>query len=191
MKILQKLLFVSTLGILVFSITGCVNRIPELNAVWSKENRKYERKLGVKFYKLSKEEAMNAMAFAYQRLGLIVSNMQYKTGFMYATAAAPRPLTPEEMQIVIDKEDARARRYVPLMMWSVFGDFESDFNTIFLETDDGVQISISAKLRFVGNRNMIIPVSEFPPKALEIAYPKIWDEFEKIAFIQNKTLKND
>ncbi len=76
------------------------------------------------------------------------------------------------------------------MMWSVFGDFESDFNTMFLETNEGVQISINAKLRFVGNRSMVIPVSEFPPKALEIAYPKIWDEFEKIAFIQSKTLKN-
>jgi len=32
--------------------------------------------------------------------------------------------------------------------------------------------------------------SEFPPKGLEIGYRKVWDEFEKIAFIQNKTLKN-
>lgn len=189
MKILKTILNITILGILILSISGCTNRIPELNAVWSKDNRKFEKKLGVKFYKLSKVKAMNAMAFTYQRLGLVVSNMNDKTGFMYATASAPRPLTPEEMQIVIDKEDSRARSYVPLMMWSVFGDFESDFNTMFLETNEGVQISITAKLRFVGNRSMVIPVSEFPPKALEIAYPKIWDEFEKIAFIQNKTLK--
>ncbi len=97
MKLSKIILNIFILGILILSIGGCTSRIPELNTVWSKDNRKFEKKLGVKFYKLSKVKAMNAMAFTYQRLGLIVSNMNDKTGFMYATAAAPRPLTPEEM----------------------------------------------------------------------------------------------
>jgi len=183
------ILNINIIILLSIFITGCTAQLTEINNIWGKENRQIERKLGVKHYSISKAKAMNAMSFAYQRLGFIVSNMDYKTGFMYATAKAPRPLSPKEARIMIDTEDERVKNHVSFFIWD-FTDFDSDFNTMFLETENGIQISISGKLRFTGDRNTLVPVSEFPPKGLEIAYRKIWEEFEKTAFIQNKTLKN-
>ncbi|TSA53244.1 MAG: hypothetical protein D4R45_05855 [Planctomycetaceae bacterium] len=167
-------------------ISGC--SIRNLDAAWAKDNKIISNKLGVRYYKLPKDKAMSAMAVAFQRLDLIVENMDFKTGFLLATANAPKPLSDEEMQAVIDVEDSRARSHVLFFTWN-FRDFKSKFNVTFLETDEGVQISLRGNLEFVGNRNQFIPVTEFPPKAVEIANIKIWDEFEKIAFIQGETLK--
>ncbi len=66
--------------------------------------------------------------------------------------------------------------------------FDSKFNAFFLDIPNDVQISLRAKLNYRGASD-IIPVSNFPPKAVEIAIKKIWNEFEKVEFIQRATLK--
>jgi|GEM_PF-2900634 len=179
----------------ILSLTGCVGQIiasvKTLETVWGEDNLQLKNKLGLKSYDgMSKEDAMNAMAIACQRLDLLVENADFKVGFIVANATAPRPLNAEEFEVVKTVETPRAKSIVPIgFTWDVLNDYNNQFNFTFLETGEGVQISIRARLEYRKNNPNYIPVSEPPPKALEIIYPKIWNEFEKIAFIQNKTLK--
>jgi hypothetical protein len=185
-----KHIFYVALVVSILALTSCVGGLTNLDAEWGKDNVELQNKLGLKTYEgIAKEKAMNAMAVALQRLDLIVANADFTMGFMMATAQAPKPLNYDEFEFVKKSEISRARSHVPLFTWSALRDFDSRFNISFLETGGGVQISLRAKLEFKGSRSSFVPITEFPPKALEIAYPKIWNEFEKIAFIQSKTLK--
>lgn len=187
---MTKHIIYGALVISFLALTACTGGLKTLDAEWGRNNTEIQNKLGVKNYDgISKEKAMNAMAVALQRLDLIVGNADFKMGFMMATAQAPKPLSYDEFEVVKKAEDSRARSHALLFTWSGLRDFDSRFNVSFLETGEGVQVSLRAKLEFKGSRLSFVPITEFPPKALEIAYPKIWNEFEKIAFIQSKTLK--
>jgi hypothetical protein len=178
------LLIISTLFLL-----GCQSQVASLDAVWEKENSILFNKIGVREYTgLNKEQAVNAMVIAFQRLDLIVESSDFRVGLLSGNATAPKPLTHEEFEIVKAVEDSRARQHVLLFMWELTG-FDSKFNVIFLEIPNGVQISLRAKLNYRAYRSDRIPVSNFPPKATEIAINKIWNEFEKVEFIQKATLK--
>ena len=121
-------------------------------------------------------------------LDLIVDSSDFRTGLLAGSATAPKPLTHEEFEIVKTVEDARVRQHLILFVWSLTG-FESKFNVIFLDVPNGVQVSLRARLNYKAYRNDRIPISNFPPKATEIAINKIWNEFEKVEFIQKATLK--
>ena len=179
----------------VFILTGCaaqlMKQVKTLESTWGKDNTQLQNKLGIKnFDGLPKEKAMNAMAVTFQRLELITENADYKTGIIIASAQSPRPLTYEELEIVEKAEDARARSIIPIgFSWDATNSYTNIFNATILETGEGVQISLRGRMEYRGNNPYVIPITEPPPKALEIIYAKFWDEFEKIVFIQNKTLK--
>jgi hypothetical protein len=168
---------------------GCQSQIASLDSVWEKENSEIFKRIGVREYTgLTKEQAVNAMVIAFQRLDLIVDSSDFRTGLLAGSATAPKPLTHEEFEIVKTVEDARVRQHLILFVWSLTG-FESKFNVIFLDVPNGVQVSLRARLNYKAYRNDRIPISNFPPKATEIAINKIWNEFEKVEFIQKATLK--
>lgn len=168
---------------------GCQSQITSLDAVWEKENRELFNKIGVREYSgLTKEQAVNAMVVAFQRLDIIIENSDFKTGTLTGSATAPKPLSYEEFESVKTAEDSRARQYVPFLIWKLTG-FDTKINVIFLDIPNGVQISLRAKLNYRGNTTDFIPISNFPPKAAEIAIKKTWNEFEKVEFVQKATLK--
>lgn len=175
----------------VFFLSGCVtqSQMQNLDAMWDKDNHEIYKKLGTRdFQGVSKEQAMNAMAITFQRLDLIITTSDFRTGTITATAKAPKPLTHEEYRIVEDVEGPRSRSVAPLIGWNNLAYFESVFNVVVLETKGGVQVSVRGNLKFTGSTLQIIPVTQFPPKALEIGLNKIWDEYNKNIFVQNKTL---
>lgn len=181
---MRKIIFV----ISALFLFGCQSNIVNLDAVWEKENRELFNKIGVREYtNLTKEQAVNAMVIAFQRLDIVIDSSDYRAGIMAGSATAPKPLTYEEFETVKTVEDSRARQYVPLLVWRLTG-FDSKFNAVFLDIPNGVQVSLRAKLNYRG-ANDIIPISNFPPKASEIAIRKIWNEFEKVEFIQRATLR--
>ena len=57
--------------------------------------------------------------------------------------------------------------------------FDSKFNAFFLDIPNDVQISLRAKLNYRG-ASVIIPVSNFPPKAVEIAIKKYGMNLKKL-----------
>ena len=172
----------------VFFLSGCMPNLAGVDSVWEKENRELFNKIGIREYAgLTKEKAVNAMAITFQRLDIIIENSDFRTGSLTGTATAPKPISYDEFQAVIAAENPRAQSIAPGMIWTLRG-FESKFNVIFLEIPNGTQISLRANLKYSGNRDLI-PIQNFPPKATEIAIKKIWNEFEKIEFIQKATLK--
>ena len=184
MPIKKFLLIISTLFLI-----GCQSQIGSLDAVWEKDNRELFNKIGVREYTgLTKEQAVNAMVIAFQRLDIIIENSDFKTGTLTGSATAPKPLTYEEFESVKAVEDSRARQYVPFLIWKLTG-FDSKLNVIFLDIPNGVQISLREKLNYRGNTTDFIPISNFPPKATEIAIRKTWNEFEKVEFVQKATLR--
>jgi len=180
------------LAVLLFALTisGCASGLKDLDAEWGTENQSIQNVLGVKTYELPKEKAMAAMLVAFQRLDMIVENSDFTTGVMTAIANAPKPLTHEEFERVKKVEDGRARSHVLFFVWNL-RDFKSKFNAVFLSNDNEVQISLRANLSFNGDRKSFVPVTEFPPEGLKIAFPKIWNEFEKVAFIQEQTISKN
>ena len=169
-------------------VSGCSSGLQNLDNEWGKDNREIQNKLGVKIYNnISKEKAMSAMLVAFQRLDLIVENTDFQTGFISAMANAPKPLTRDEFKQVKNIEDGRARSHALLFSWNL-RDFKSKLSVVFLQTQNDIQISLRANLHFVGDRYSFVPVTEFPPEATRIAFVKIWNEFEKVAFIQEKTI---
>jgi hypothetical protein len=194
---MKKSFFFMVLLISVLSLTGCVTpaqlkqQVKTLESAWGKDNSQIQNKLGIKtFDGLPKEKAMNAITVSFQRLELITENADYKTGIIIASAQSPRPLTYEELKIVEKAEDARARSIIPYgFSWDSTNNYTNIFNATILETGEGVQISLRSRMEYRGNNPYVIPITEPPPKALEIVFAKFWDEFEKIIFIQDKTLK--
>lgn len=173
----------------IILLCGCSTQIHNLNVEWEKDNKQLANKIGVRTYQgITKEKAINAMAIAFQRMDMVITSSDFRTGLLSGSATAPKPLSYEEFETVIAAEDQRARSYVPFFVWKLTG-FDTTFNVFVLETGDGVQVAFRAKLNYRGNTTDFIPISEFPPKAVEIANRKVWSEFEKILFIQDKTLK--
>jgi hypothetical protein len=171
-----------------FFLSSCIGNLAAVDSVWEKENRELFNKIGVREYTgVTKEQAINAMVIAFQRLDIIIENSDFKIGTLTGTATAPKPINYEEFQTVIAAEDVRAKSIAPGFIWNLRG-FDSKFNIIFLEIPNGVQVSMRAKLNYTG-RTDFIPIQNFPPKATEIAIRKIWNEFEKIEFIQRATLR--
>ena len=181
---------ISTLAI-AFLLGGCVtqSQMQNLDTMWDKDNQQLYKKLGTKDYQgISKEQAMSALAVTFQNLDLITSTSDYRSGSITASAKAPKPLNFEEFKVVEEVEAPRSRSVAPFIGWNNLVYFESVFNAVVLETKNGVQVSIRGNLKFTGSTLQIIPVTQFPPKALEIALRKIWDEYDKNVFIQKKTL---
>jgi len=176
--------------VLILLLTSCVSTgMNDLDKIWEKENKEIFNKIGIREYiGITKEQAIKAMVIAFQRLDIIIENSDFKVGTLTGTAIAPKPISYDEFQTVIAVENARAQSTAgPFFVWTLRG-FNSKYNIIYLEIPNGVQISIRANLRYTGRTDMIA-IQNFPPKATEIAIKKIWNEFEKIEFIQRATLK--
>jgi hypothetical protein len=174
---------------LAFFLVGCANNMPKLDEVWEKHNSATYASKGTREYKhVSKADAVKAMIVAFQQLDIIIENSDMTVGLLTGSAVYPKPLDYKELQIVHEVEDARMKSIEPQASWLSTG-FENKVNVVFLETSDGVRISIRMKMAYKGNLANVLPVSNLPPKALEIALPKIWNEFEKVNFIQGWILK--
>ena len=70
--------------------------LDDADAMWGLENKKLLKTLGVKYFKISKTVAFNALTMTFSELGMTIENADKETGIMYATAHAPTPLTPTE-----------------------------------------------------------------------------------------------
>ena len=175
--------------VLALLVGGCASQIRTLDLMWERENQQLYEKLGTRDYQgVSKEQAMNALAITFKRLDLIMSNSDYRAGTLTASAKAPKPLSYAEFKVVEEVEGPRSSSVVWFMTWGAFSSFDSILNAVVLETEGGVQVSVRGKLQFTGSTLEMIPVTQFPPKALEIGLRKLWDEYDKNIFVQKKTL---
>ena len=88
------------------AVTACVsdksyNRaILKLEGSWKEVNDRTLENDGRRFYKATKQQGFLAGQLTANRLGMVVEQQSYDTGFMLVTAPAPTPLTMSEWGLV-------------------------------------------------------------------------------------------
>ena len=195
--------------IVVFSFlfvlcAGCVGQISQvergmniLNDTWKVANDNLNKTLGTREYKISKKEAFNAMVITLTELGFIIENQDYETGFILAKGHSPAPLTNSEGQAIVDIEEPKMRALLAPEIGELSANcfilslnhFYNIINVLMLERSKDLQISLRSQYQFKGDIPVIASGQQGPPTALEHGIKKIWNTFEKAAFIQEGTFK--
>ena len=171
--------------------------LDDADAMWGLENKKLLKTLGVKYFKISKTVAFNALTMTFSELGMTIENADKETGIMYATAQAPTPLTPTEWSQVKKIEEPRlraiARKSVDPISASLWTLNPSNrlirVNAIIIERKNDVQIQLNFSMIYTGQSYGILYGKEVPTKAVEMGGRKFWDAFERAVLIQGKTLE--
>jgi len=123
---------------------------------------------------------------AVRRLGMIVEQQSYETGFLLVTAPAPVPLTMSDWAVV-QKSDTQEMRSiiaeeVGIASWFVTLDPSAKdvlANIFITEKGEGVEISIGLRLR---NRKVETDRSrrmQPPPSAVRMGLRKLWSVLEQ------------
>jgi len=182
---------------------GCAGQISQLQRganilddTWKVANDNLNKTLGTREYKISKKEAFNAMVITLTELGFIIENQDYETGFILAKGHAPAPLTNSEGEAVKEIEEPKLRA----LLAPEIGEFSANcffiglnyydniVNVHMLERPKDLQISLRSLYQYKGDTTWIHS-QHGPPTALEHSIKKIWNTFEKTAFIQEGTFK--
>lgn len=187
---MKKLL---TMVLLAFSLSGCVNleqiqgQLNKLDVVYRTENEKLIASMGTRYYKLDKEQAQSAMLLALANLEMSIESQDSKTGFINARGTMPRPLSKEELDRAWAIEKPRAKEISGLDL-SMSGQSDVIINTFIIQREDDLQITIRFRTKFTGNTYGLAISDQAPPEAVKIGYPKIWNEFERVAFVQGRVV---
>jgi len=181
--------------ILIFVVSllaGCAAQLQKgmdtLESAWEKENTALISKLGTKYYKLDPVKAQKAMLIAFTNLGMIIEQQDSNTGFIVAKANAPRPLSTEEWARIRETEEPKARKISGLYLTLNAQNSDVIINSFIIPRESDIQINLRFRTKYTGNTHGLIIGHQPPPEAVKLGTAKIWNEFEKVAFIQNKTL---
>ncbi|MCW9035639.1 MAG: hypothetical protein OQK35_03975 [Alphaproteobacteria bacterium] len=187
---------VFTLVVIPFLVVlgGCVtqpqNNIDILNTNWGNENRKIISELGTRYYKLSKKKAHSAMLIALSNLGLIIEQQDSDSGFIIAKGNSPSPLSDDEWKRVAELETPYMKSVLGPTAHFKSGTSDAIFNSITMGRKDDVQMNLRYRTKFTGTTYGLVVGTQGPPEYLRISIRKIWNEFEKTAFIQGKVLRS-
>ncbi|KPK03769.1 MAG: hypothetical protein AMJ56_18545, partial [Anaerolineae bacterium SG8_19] len=101
--------------LLSLAVTTCVtdnsyNRaLLKLEGTWKEKNDRILESDGRRFYKATKQQGFMAAQLTASRLGMVVEEQSYETGFMLVTATAPVPLTMSEWALVQESDTKEMR----------------------------------------------------------------------------------
>jgi Caspase domain len=160
--------------------------ILQLESAWKEANDRTLESEGRRFFKATKHQGFVAMQLAVRRLGMVVEQQSYETGFLLVTAPAPVPLTMSDWAVV-QKSDTQEMRSiiseeVGVASWFVTLDPSAKdvlANVFITEKGEGVEISIGLRLR---NKKVEADRSrrmQPPPSAVRMGLHKLWSVFEQ------------
>lgn len=178
---------------LAFVLSGCVSmehiqaQLNKLDVVYRAENEKLISSMGTRYYKIDKEKAHSAMLLAFSNLELSIENQDIKSGYINARGTMPRPLGKEEFDRAWAIEKPRAKEITGFDL-TMSGNSDVIINSFIIERGDDIQINIRFRTKYTGNTHGLVISDQAPPEAVKIGYPKIWNEFEKVAFVQGKII---
>ncbi len=179
--------------LLAFSLSGCVSmeqiqsQLNKLDVAYRAENEKLIASMGTRYYKLDKEQAQSAMLLALTNLEMSIESQDAKTGFINARGTMPRPLSKDEFDRAWAIEKPRAKEISGLDL-SMTGQSDVIINTFIIQRENDLQINIRFRTKYTGNTYGLVISDQAPPEAVRIGYPKIWNEFEKVAFVQGRVV---
>lgn len=183
--------------------TGCADpgalqrAVDRVDSSWSVANTDLKKTAGVRFYRLPKKRAFQAMLITLNELGYVVQNLSYETGFIVAQAPIPTPLTKDEWAAVKRVEEPRMQliaaqevgRSTAGMFKLYDTNFETVVNVVMLERARDIRISFGFLMRYTGPRTLVAYRQQPPPEAVKYALRKAWDHFERVALVQQKTFE--
>ncbi|MBW2406218.1 MAG: caspase family protein, partial [Deltaproteobacteria bacterium] len=188
---LHKLRVISIVS-LSLVLVACVSNkqynraILQLESAWKETNDRILESEGRRFFKVTKHQGFLAIQSAVRRLGMVVEQQSYDTGFMLVTAPAPVPLTMSDWAVVqqTDTQEMRSiiAEEVGLASWFVTLDPSAKdvlANIFLTEKEEGVEISIGLRLR---NRKVETDRSrrmQPPPSAVRMGLRKLWSVLEQ------------
>ena len=184
----KKYLTTVLLGLLVLG--GCVSQqaVDGLTAHWNAENKKLIKVLGTKYYQIEPLKAHRAMIIALSTLDLIVENQDVNSGFILAKGTAPSPLTAREWKLVQTQEEPEMHRRLGPFVTLTSKQYEVIVNAFIIRRSKDVQVNLRFRTKYIGNSAGLIISDAVPPLAVKIGAQKIWEEFERVAFVQRQII---
>ncbi|UCG12671.1 MAG: caspase family protein, partial [Deltaproteobacteria bacterium] len=177
---------------LMLAITACVsdksyNRaILKLEGAWKEVNDRTLESDGHRFFEATKQQGFMAAQLAASRLGMVVEQQSYETGFLFFTGPAPVPLTMSEWKLVQDSDTKEMRsiiaKDVGIVSWWVTLDPSSKevlANIFVIEKGEGIQVSVGLRLRSKGAASGKKRRLQPPPTAVRLGLSKFWTTFEQ------------
>jgi len=186
---MRPLLWVATAAL----VQGCATdeqKRDAINDVNAEFRVQYERILvdrGTRVYRTSLDDAFPALRTALARVGMRVQDQSPGIGYLSVVGPAPAPLTATEWKAAADQDLPKLReiaaKHVGLL--ANFVAFEPEgleviINATALEVRNGLEISLTARMREIAPPKSGMPRREYlPPSAVRMGLDKIWSEFER------------
>ena len=152
---------------------------------WKAENEQILKEEGQRRFKATKRQGFEAAQSAAMRLGMIIENQTYESGFIFMSAPAPSPLTVPEWERVQAAETQAMRNLVSndlgLYQWWVTLDPSGKdvlANVIVAEKADGIAVSLGLRLRVKDSTTDRLKRMQPPPTALRMGLAKFWAAYE-------------
>jgi hypothetical protein len=159
--------------------------ILKLESAWLQSNVRILEGDGHRQFKATKQQAFEAAQLAVRRLGMVVEEQNYETGFLLATAPAPTPLTMAEWAEVQrrDTEEFRtiiAKEVGALALFATLDPSGKDVlgNVFVAEKESEVEVSIGLRLRSTVAASDRVKRLQAPPTAVRMGLRKFWNAFE-------------
>ena len=177
---------------LAMLMTGCATQptiidiIKDVNAEFKAEYEAILAKDGTRVYKVTRNEAYDAIRVSMARLRMTVESQDPVLGYVNVFADAPLPLSPDEWREAAAadlpklQEICRRRAFIEcfLIRFEPEGLQSTITGTVF-EVKGGTAVSFTARMREIAPPRSGFPRREYlPPTAVRMALAKIWREIE-------------
>lgn len=174
-------------------LAGCAtddqkrSAINDVNAEFRVEYERILAERGTRIYRVRADEAFQALRSALLRVGMRVGDQSPTMGYLNVFGPAPSPLTAAEWRVAAEQDQPKLRQIVAphIGLLSRFVTFEPEgleviINATTLEVKNGVEVSLTARMREIAPPKTGMPRREYlPPSAVRMGLDKIWGEFER------------
>jgi hypothetical protein len=185
-------LHVISVASLVLLTTACGFFTPHYNratlnveSAWLQTNVGILERDGRRLFKVSKQQAFEAAQLTVRRLGMVVEEQNYATGFLLASAPAPNPLTMEEWAEVQQHDTEEFRHIIAgelgiLNLLATLDPSGKDVlgNVFVTEKEGEVEVSIGLRLRSTTATKDRVKRLQAPPTAVRMGLRKFWQAYE-------------
>ena len=185
-------LWVLSVIFLMLVLSACVSNkqynqaILKLESAWKETNNRTLEREGRQIFKATKQQGFMAAQLSARRLGMVVEQQNYETGFLFVSAPAPAPLTMSDWEMVQESDTQEMRSIIAEKVgyasWFVTLDPSAKdvlANIFITEQGENIEVSIGLRLR---NRKVEAERArrmEPPPTAVKIGLRKLWTVFEQ------------
>jgi hypothetical protein len=182
------------IGVVLIALTlnACITdstrsrAVLKLESAWKATNDVTVAKEGTRFFRVSKAQGFEAAQLAVNRIGMVIENQSYETGFLLVTAPAPVPLTMSEWAHIQKSDTAEMRRLLGEVIgvfswWATLDPSGKEVlaNLLVNEKYDGINVSVNLRLRARSSTSDRLKRLQPPPTAVHMGLAKFWSAFEK------------